>query len=102
MRVPRRGSRRFRRLHGRDARGSKLLALSANGLPAYASYKPDPESGAWLPWSVTVLEAEAGDGAPGLSGIHNFLAPFMPNLFTSFGLPERLEDADPVISAARG
>jgi RNA polymerase sigma-70 factor (ECF subfamily) len=87
---------------GAACRGSKLLALSANGLPAYASYKPDPESGAWLPWSVTLLEAEAGDGAPSLTGIHNFLAPFMPNLFASFGLPERLEDADPVIGAAPG
>jgi RNA polymerase sigma-70 factor (ECF subfamily) len=85
---------------GAACRGSKLLALSANGLPAYASYKPDPESGAWLPWSVTVLEAEASDGAPALSGIHNFLAPFMPNLFASFGLPQRLEDADPVVGAA--
>ena len=86
---------------GAACRGSKLLALSANGLPAYASYKPDPESGAWLPWSVTVLEADAsGDDAPAIGGIHNFLAPFMPNLFASFGLPERLEDADPVIAAA--
>jgi hypothetical protein len=48
---------------------------------------------------VTVLEAEEPDGAsaPTITGIHNFLAPFMPNLFASFGLPERLEDADPVI-----
>ena len=87
---------------GAACRGSKLIALSANGLPAYASYKPGPESGAWLPWSVTLLEAEASDGAgdPILIGVHNFLAPFMPNLFASFGLPERLEDADPVIGRA--
>jgi RNA polymerase sigma-70 factor (ECF subfamily) len=87
---------------GAACRGSKLLATSANGLPAFASYKPDPESGAWLPWSVTLLEAEAGDGAgvPTVTGVHNFLAPFMPNLFNSFGLPERLEDADPVVGAA--
>src|ERR1700761_8333348 len=87
---------------GAACRGSKLIALSANGLPAYASYKPDPESGAWLPWSVTLLEADAADGtgAPALSGIHNFLAPFVPNLFASFGLPERLGDADPPIRAA--
>src|ERR1700761_610703 len=84
---------------GAACRGSKLIATSANGLPAYAGYKPDPESGAWLPWSVTLLEVEApaGASAPVIAGIHNFLAPFMPNLFASFGLPERLEDADPVI-----
>ncbi len=87
---------------GAACRGSKLIALDANGFPAYASYKADPESGAWLPWSVTILEAETGTAAsaPRITGIHNFLAPFMPNLFASFGLPERLEEADPVIAAA--
>jgi RNA polymerase sigma-70 factor (ECF subfamily) len=87
---------------GSACRGSKLIATSANGLPAFASYKPDPESGAWLPWSVTLLEPEAGDGEgdPSVAGVHNFLAPFMPNLFASFGLPERLGDADPAIRAA--
>jgi RNA polymerase sigma-70 factor (ECF subfamily) len=85
---------------GAACRGSKLIATSANGLPAYAGYKPDPESGTWLPWSVTLLEVEAADGAsaPTITGVHNFLAPFMPNLFSPFGLPERLGDADPVIS----
>jgi RNA polymerase sigma-70 factor (ECF subfamily) len=88
---------------GAACRGSKLLALSANGLPAYASYKPDPESDAWLPWSVTLLEAGAGDGAaPSITGIHNFLAPFLPGLFASFGLPERLGESDPAVGAAPG
>jgi RNA polymerase sigma-70 factor, ECF subfamily len=84
---------------GAGCRGSKLIATSANGLPAFAAYKADAESGAWLPWSITLLEAEApaDAGVPPVTGVHNFLAPFMPNLFTSFGLPERLEDADPVI-----
>jgi RNA polymerase sigma-70 factor (ECF subfamily) len=87
---------------GAACRGSKLIATSANGLPAFAAYKPDPESDAWLPWSVTLLEVEAGDGTgePSVTGIHNFLAPFMPNLFASFGLPEQLGDADPAIRAA--
>jgi hypothetical protein len=51
---------------------------------------------------VTLLEFGAADGgsAPSITGVHNFLAPFMPNLFSSFGLPERLEDADPVIGTA--
>jgi RNA polymerase sigma-70 factor, ECF subfamily len=88
---------------GAACRGSKVIATSANGVPAFASYKPDAESGAWLPWSVTLLEAGAADGASGagdtptVTGVHNFLAAFMPNLFASFGLPERLEDADPTI-----
>jgi hypothetical protein len=50
---------------------------------------------------VTLLEMEPGDGAAGptVTGVHNFLAPFMPNLFASFDLPERLGDEDPLISS---
>ena len=84
---------------GAPCRGSKLIATEANGCPAYAGYKPDPESGAWLPWSLTVLELEARDGeAPAVAGIHNFLQPFMPPLFSAFGLPERRTDADPAVA----
>jgi RNA polymerase sigma-70 factor, ECF subfamily len=84
---------------GSACRGSKLIATSANGLPAFASYKPDADSGTWLPWSVTVLEPDGG-GAPTVAGVHNFLAPFMPNLFTSFGLPDQLGDDAPTIASA--
>jgi len=85
---------------GAACRGSKLIALAANGCPAYASYKPDPESESWTPWSVTVLEAEAEEDGPGrFSGVHNFLAPFLPGLFDSFGLPGRLTERDPAIQA---
>src|ERR1700761_5256049 len=84
---------------GAACRGSKLIATSANGLPAYAGYKPDPRAGALLPLSVTIHgTAQPADGAaPAIAGVHIFPAPFMPNLFESFGLPERLEDADPAI-----
>jgi RNA polymerase sigma-70 factor, ECF subfamily len=82
---------------GAACRGSKVIGTSANGFPAFASYKPDPESGAWLPWSVTLLEA---DETATVTGVHNFLAPFMPNLFASFDLPERLGEEAPTIAAA--
>jgi RNA polymerase sigma-70 factor (ECF subfamily) len=83
---------------GAACRDSKLIALTANGCPAYASYKPDSESGAWTPWSVTVLEAAAeGDGPGRLIGVHNFLAPFLPGMFDCFGLPEELTGGDPTI-----
>lgn len=86
---------------GAACRGSKLIALGANGWPAFASYKPDPESGEWLPWSVTLLEPGAGpDEAPTVSGVHNFLAPMLPGLFASFGLPERLTGGDPVLQGS--
>jgi RNA polymerase sigma-70 factor, ECF subfamily len=84
---------------GAACAGSKLIALSANGCPAFASYKPDPESGAWLPWSLTLLELGAVDGgSPVVAGVHNFLSPFLPQLFSGFGLPDRRTDADPVVA----
>ncbi len=85
---------------GAACRGSKLIAVRANGCPAFASYKPDPESGAWLPWSLTVLEPVAADrGGPAVAGVHNFLQPFLPSLFESFGVPDRLGEGDPVVRA---
>ncbi len=83
---------------GGACRGSKLIALTANGYPAYAGYKPDPETGLWTPWSLTLLEFSAGgDGDATISGVHNFLQPFLPRLFDSFGLPGELGGSDPVI-----
>ena len=74
-------------LHARPGRRLPRLEAHrhrANGLPAFASYKPDPETGAWLPWSLTLLEpGAAGADGPTVAGVHNFLAPFMPNLFRS-------------------
>lgn len=83
---------------GAACRGSKLIATEANGCPAFAAYKPDPESGAWLPWSLTVLELDGSAAAPTVAGVHNFLQPFMPDLFSAFGLPERRTDADPAVA----
>ncbi len=87
---------------GAACRGLKLIATEANGCPAFAAYKPDPESGTWLPWSLTLLEPDATDaGAPTVAGIHNFLQPFLAaNLFSTFGLPERRTDPDPAVAWA--
>ena len=79
---------------GAACRGSKLIATAANGCPAFAAYKPDPESGEWLPWSLTLLELAGEAGEPAVAGVHNFLQPFLPSLFGSFGLPERLTATD--------
>ena len=88
---------------GAACRGSKLIAVAANGCPGFAAYKPDPESGAWLPWSLTILEPVAGGGseAAAVAGVHNFLQPFLPRLFAAYGLPDRLTEADPAIGAQR-
>ncbi len=86
---------------GAACRGSKLIATEANGCPAFAAYKPDPESGAWLPWSLTVLEPAATDGdGPTVAGVHNFLQPFLTHLFSAFGLPKRRTNADPAVAWA--
>jgi len=87
---------------GAACRGSKLIAVTANGNPAFASYKPDPGSGEWAPWSLTVLETAAGDGGgASVIGVHNFLQPFLPELFRSFGLPDRRTADDPLIQLGR-
>jgi len=90
-------SGRFMLGPGAACAGSKLIAVNANGFPAFASYKPDPENGDWSPWSLTILEPTVVDGRAVISGVHNFLQPFMPDVFRSFGLPDRRFAEDPVI-----
>lgn len=64
-------------------RGSKVLRFEANGLPALAQYRPDPEGG-YAPWGVHLLDIE--DGA--IIAIHTFLAMLdSGRLFSSLGLP---------------
>ena len=67
---------------GIGCRGSRLIPTAANGLPAFASYKPDSEGG-YSPWSIQVLEI-SGDR---IVGYHNFLD---TTLFAAFGLPAHL------------
>ncbi|MBN8866450.1 MAG: sigma-70 family RNA polymerase sigma factor [Solirubrobacterales bacterium] len=86
---------------GGACRGSKLIAVTANGCPAFASYKPAADSGAWEPWSLTILEMAADSDGPVVTGVHNFLQPFLPGLFDSFGLPERLDAGAPALRTSR-
>jgi RNA polymerase sigma-70 factor (ECF subfamily) len=69
---------------GIGCRGSRLIAIEANGSPAYAQYKPSP-AGGHEPWALQVLEV-SGDR---LGGITFFLD--TAHLFPLFGLPERLD-----------
>jgi len=87
---------------GSACRGSKVIAVAANGCPAFAAYKPDAESGGWAPWSLTILEPVVEENAmPAVAGIHNFLQPLLsPALFRSFGLPDRLTTTDPAVQMA--
>ncbi|MFG2683793.1 sigma-70 family RNA polymerase sigma factor [Streptomyces sp. NPDC048392] len=76
---------------GAACAGSRLLRVEANGLPAFAHYKPDPEAGGFAPWAVQVLEISDGR----ITGFHCFLD--TKRWFPLFGLPLRLEtEADEV------
>ena len=68
-------------------RGSRLVATSANGCPAFAQYKPDP-AGGFMPWSIQVLEISGGK----ITSINSFLALLdMADIFDEFGFPAHLD-----------
>jgi RNA polymerase sigma-70 factor (ECF subfamily) len=69
---------------GSECEGSRLLATSANGCPAFGSYRHDPEGG-HFPWAIQVIEV-SGDR---IVGHHNFVD---RELFTAFDLPDHLGD----------
>jgi RNA polymerase sigma-70 factor (ECF subfamily) len=74
---------RFYLGQGIGCQGSRLLATSANGCPAFGAYKPSgPDT--WDPWAIQVIESSDGR----ITGLHHFL---YPELFEAFGLPARLE-----------
>ena len=74
---------RFYLGQGIGCRGSRLIATSANGCPAFGAYKPS-ESGALEPWAIQVIESSDGR----ITGLHHFL---YAELFEAFRLPPRLE-----------
>ncbi|WP_077796970.1 sigma-70 family RNA polymerase sigma factor [Streptomyces sp. JHA26] len=70
---------------GAACAGSRLVPVQANGLPAFAHYKPDPEAGGFTPWAVQVLEISDGH----ITGFHCFLD--TKRWFPLFDLPLHLE-----------
>ncbi|MBL7258235.1 sigma-70 family RNA polymerase sigma factor [Paractinoplanes lichenicola] len=69
---------------GAGCEGSRLLPVVANGLPAFAQYRPAEDGDGHTPWALIVLEISAGR----IAGVNNFLD--TERLFPLFGLPERL------------
>jgi RNA polymerase sigma-70 factor (ECF subfamily) len=69
---------------GAECRGSRLIATTANGSPAFGQYRPSPDGG-HLPWALQVLELSAGR----ITGLNSFLD--TDALFPLFGLPARLD-----------
>jgi len=70
---------------GAACEGSRLVPVEVNGLPGFAQYKPEPETGAFTAWAVQVLEISDGR----LTGFHFFLD--TKRWFPLFGLPLQLE-----------
>ncbi|GAB4582813.1 sigma-70 family RNA polymerase sigma factor [Nocardia sp. IFM 10818] len=67
---------------GHACRNSRMVPVGANGMPAFAHYKPSADQpGVWVPWSITMLEID-GDRVAGL----NFFLD-TDKLFPLFGLP---------------
>jgi RNA polymerase sigma-70 factor (ECF subfamily) len=71
---------------GAECAGSRLVALTANGLPAFAQYRRDPDGG-YAPWAIQVLEISGGR----ITGFNAFLD--TDTLFPMFGLAMRLDAA---------
>jgi RNA polymerase sigma-70 factor (ECF subfamily) len=70
---------------GHGCRGSRLVAVAANGSWAYGQYRPSGPGGRHEPWALQVIEVSDGR----ISGINSFLD--TATLFPLFGLPDRLE-----------
>jgi RNA polymerase sigma-70 factor (ECF subfamily) len=69
---------------GNGCRGSRLVPVVANGLPAFGQYRPSQTGAGHDPWALIVLEISAGR----IAGVNNFLD--TTRLFPLFGLPAHL------------
>jgi RNA polymerase sigma-70 factor (ECF subfamily) len=69
---------------GAKCEGSRLVATTANGCPAFGQYRIDPNGG-WTPWAFVVLEVSA---AGDIVGVTNFLDTAN---FAASGLPTHLD-----------
>lgn len=70
---------------GVGCRGSRLLPTTANGSPAFAQYRPNPNSPGYYPWALQVLEV-SGRRITGLTMFRD-----TDRLFPLFGLPDHLD-----------
>jgi RNA polymerase sigma-70 factor, ECF subfamily len=72
--------------YGSPCRGSRMIPVVANGMPAYGQYKPSGDGSRLIPWSIQVPEISGGR----ISHIHHFIATDS-RLFDRFGLPPHLD-----------
>lgn len=71
---------------GIGCRGSRLVPVAANGLPAFGQYRPSGPGGSFEPWAIQVLEPSGRR----FSRMTFFLD--TPTLFPLFGLPAQPHD----------
>jgi RNA polymerase sigma-70 factor (ECF subfamily) len=70
---------------GSGCRGSRLVPVVANGMPAFGQYRPSLNGSGHDPWALIVLEISAGR----IAAVNNFLD--TTRLFPLFGLPACLD-----------
>ncbi len=68
---------------GHGCRGSRLVAVSANGCPGFGQYRPSGPGGSHEPWALQVIDISDGR----ITAINSFLD--TARMFPLFGLPER-------------
>jgi RNA polymerase sigma-70 factor (ECF subfamily) len=73
---------------GSGCRGSRLIPVVANGMPAFGQYRSGPDGAGHTPWALIVLEISDGR----IAAVNNFLD--TARLFPLFGLPAHLPPAD--------
>ncbi|MEU9030218.1 sigma-70 family RNA polymerase sigma factor [Streptomyces sp. NPDC048383] len=73
---------------GIGCKGSRLVPTTANGMPAFGQYRPDPSGKGHTPWALQVLEVSGGR----IVGLNAFLD--TARWFPLFGLPEQLDETD--------
>jgi RNA polymerase sigma-70 factor (ECF subfamily) len=70
---------------GCGCRGSKLIPVRANGLPAFAQYRRGEAEGTYQAWALIVLEL----GDDGIAAWNSFLD--VETVFPLFGMPLRMD-----------
>jgi RNA polymerase sigma-70 factor (ECF subfamily) len=70
---------------GQHCTGSRLVPITANGMPAFGQYAPTGPGGSYEPWALQVIESSDGR----ITAINSFLD--TARLFPLFGLPPRPE-----------
>jgi RNA polymerase sigma-70 factor (ECF subfamily) len=70
---------------GSHCAGSRLVPITANGMPAFGQYAPTGPGGSYEPWALQVIEMSGGR----ITAINSFLD--TARLFPLFGLPQQPE-----------